>query len=251
MRVMKRSVKIILAALSFGIGCTNNSSNVIIKKEFYPNGNLKEISKQVTGEKTDSVWRYDSDGHLKELFLYENHILNGPARTFFSNGQVKEAYNYKDGFVIGKSTKYDSTGKEIAQKEYIVRNNESILNKYIYQSESPNPSSCFFYDLFYLKDTVESNESFNLSIKMKCTPYQYYRIIYNESEPNAKFPIKPDTLLQKRDATTYTIHGTLSGRKPGINTLRGHIDAYDTIIRNGDSSIAVTRSYFEHPYFVK
>ena len=43
---------------------------------------------------------YYENGQLKEIYNYNNGLLNGEYKSYHENGQLKEIYNYKNEWKI-------------------------------------------------------------------------------------------------------------------------------------------------------
>lgn len=75
--------------------------------EYYKNGKLHGLKKV-----------FYKDGTLAEISNYSNGILNGPYVKYAENSKLLEELNYKNGQLHGKISYYDGAGNIVSKGEY-------------------------------------------------------------------------------------------------------------------------------------
>lgn len=75
--------------------------------EYYKNGKLHGLKKV-----------FYKDGTLAEISNYSNGILNGPYVKYAENSKLLEESNYKNGQLHGKISYYDGAGNIVSKGEY-------------------------------------------------------------------------------------------------------------------------------------
>ncbi|APG65649.1 hypothetical protein LPB136_09860 [Tenacibaculum todarodis] len=103
-------------------------------KEYFDNGNLKEIGKYENDIATGEWKRYHENGQLSEIGKYENGIKKGEWKLYHENGQLFCVGKLKNGKIIGKWVFYDEQGRKTEEIEH---NNVGLKHgvniKYTYQ----------------------------------------------------------------------------------------------------------------------
>jgi antitoxin component YwqK of YwqJK toxin-antitoxin module len=81
-----------------------------IKKEYYPNGNVR-IELELENEVADGYFReYYNDGQLKIEGRYKNGLKEGIHSWYYSNGGLKQENELKDGVLHGFHKEYYNNG---------------------------------------------------------------------------------------------------------------------------------------------
>ena len=92
-----------------------------ISKAYFANGKLESSALYKNGKKIGK-WKYygiiDGKTFLKEEYLYEDNLKNGPYRKFLKSDQLLEEGSYKFGKKDGIWKTYHSNGVLKNEKEY-------------------------------------------------------------------------------------------------------------------------------------
>jgi antitoxin component YwqK of YwqJK toxin-antitoxin module len=72
------------------------------KREYYDNGQLKEVCNWENGVFEGKCKWYYENGELKAVSNYKNDKLEGECRWYYKNGELGEIYYFKKGIVITK-----------------------------------------------------------------------------------------------------------------------------------------------------
>ena len=124
----------------FFTSCNNKRNGNILKKEYYPNGNLKtEITYSNDTLKNGSAISYYPNGLVWQKLNYRNGALDSIYIEYFENTKVKEQGMYSNGTPMGSFFYYYKNGalkaynaKDYTGETYYVIRFDSLGNK-IYQ----------------------------------------------------------------------------------------------------------------------
>ncbi len=106
----KRTIFTLLIVLLFvAAGCSRE-----VKKEYYPDGQLKSVLNYKKGKLEGIALYYYQSGNLKERVNYRRGKRERVGTTYYESGKLKEEITYVDG--KRESIKlYDENGKLISE----------------------------------------------------------------------------------------------------------------------------------------
>lgn len=82
----------------------------MIKKIYYPNGNLMKEIQFNNGEK-NGIWKYYHEtGELLFYDTWKDGILDGDKKVFYKNGKISRECPFKDGNPHGIARQYHENG---------------------------------------------------------------------------------------------------------------------------------------------
>jgi len=126
-----------------------------IKKDFYPNGKLKSITRFKNGKINGIKKIYTEDGELWIETTYKNGIKNGLEKWYYACNTIKKTCFYENGKIEGYERFYYKTGHLEAEFFYINGKKEGmskgfyksgqILWKRNYKNGKKEGESKFFY----------------------------------------------------------------------------------------------------------
>jgi len=87
----------------------------------HPNGKLMYSGKFKSGLKTGLWTEWDADGMKTAEELWKNGKREGQATYYYPHGSYKEQGLYKDDWKQGVWTEWDPLGKDIKQRNYILK----------------------------------------------------------------------------------------------------------------------------------
>jgi antitoxin component YwqK of YwqJK toxin-antitoxin module len=118
-----------------------------IKRDYYPNGNIKSIASYYN-DLPDGVRRdYDINGKIIASYIFKDGILEatgiidekgkyqGKWYYFYENGNVYETGNYRNSLKVGEWIVYDTLGNIIEKMEYL---NGILEGEYVIYYENGN-----------------------------------------------------------------------------------------------------------------
>ena len=117
----KHSISTILILLFLSCNTEPN-----IKKEYYPNGQLKFIKRYQDGILNGQAqWFYDN-GNIEQTVIFKQGEENGNAYYFYTDGALKNFRYWRDGKMVSYVTDYydDSVG---IIKNVLLYNNDGQL----------------------------------------------------------------------------------------------------------------------------
>lgn len=109
-------------------------------KDYFSDGNLKNISKYINGEiqvdasevsRLDIKTEYYPDGKIKKKGSYKNNIPEGITRIFTPEGNVESSKIYKSGAVVGDGIVDNNGYKQGDWKEYFETGELKGVGKYL------------------------------------------------------------------------------------------------------------------------
>jgi hypothetical protein len=142
---MKNSIFIILLLIVFSCDSPN-------KKEFYPNGSLKNII-EYKNDKIVFVKEFYPDGKKKKIIHYKDGIPNGEY-TYYTNGILAIKFNLIDSLIEGENYEYYKNGK-LASLTYYKKNKKNGYG-YFYAESGELVLKAFFE-----KDSYKSGLHYN------------------------------------------------------------------------------------------
>jgi hypothetical protein len=90
-----------------------------IKKEYFPNGNLRRIvryqAKNDGGLREGLAEEFAEDGKLLATYNFLNGKLHGEYKVYYENGQIRNISNNKHGRLDGLWVDFDESGKETSK----------------------------------------------------------------------------------------------------------------------------------------
>ena len=90
-----------------------------IKKEYFPNGNLRRIlryqAKNDGGLRDGLAEEFAEDGKLLATYNFLNGMLHGEYKVYYENGQIQQISNNKNGRLDGLWINFDESGKETSK----------------------------------------------------------------------------------------------------------------------------------------
>jgi antitoxin component YwqK of YwqJK toxin-antitoxin module len=101
----KRVLLLILLVLA--VGCSRE-----VKKEYYPDGNLKAVLNYKKGELEGIAKYYYENGNLKERVNYRKGKRERTGTAYYESGELKVEMTYEDGKLISEK-QYDKQGNLI------------------------------------------------------------------------------------------------------------------------------------------
>lgn len=104
---MKRSILILAVALI----AVNLSFAQETRKEYYDNGNLKEVGTYKYDDLHGDFKSYYESGNLKEVITFEFGLPTGEYKVYHENGQLYELGEYRSGVHVGEWKKYHENGQ--------------------------------------------------------------------------------------------------------------------------------------------
>jgi len=89
-----------------------------VRNTWYPDGQLKSISKFKNGKMYDKNLQWHKNGKKRSEFGYLDGQRNGECKEWFSNGKQKSRHNYSRGRKTGKSTEWYENGRKKSEGNY-------------------------------------------------------------------------------------------------------------------------------------
>lgn len=199
---------------------------------------------------------YYPNGQLKELTAWEEGVMHGPFEGYFANGNL----NYKGRMLRGKKKGtvkyYDSvSGKVTKWVNYVVLadTSASYPNETIYfqkngkdvDTTAPN----LYYKIGVISDTVRLHDSFFYSIKLHHPYFSRHKVYICDFDNGFHlFDIK---YLGYGWMENKEFHFVDVPDKLGENYIRGYIDSDSATNPNESSYINKhTLTFFEKKYYV-
>ncbi len=91
---------------------------VVLSKEYYPNGQIKEVGALADSLKNGYWITYNEEGNVEIECTYLNDTLNGPFILYYFNGNIKVKGNMNSGDWQGKRIFYYLNGNIKNQGKY-------------------------------------------------------------------------------------------------------------------------------------
>ena len=180
----------------------------VIRKEFYPNGQIEIIANYSNGKLNGERTIWYPDGTLLGKQFYVNDILDGKSQWFYPSGQIhEEEYNLKGKHCNTLRNYYDSTSIQIFKLEFI---------KQYYKDINEKDS----LDLVRSKVQLRSETVYNsLGQRIISREYSIFGILSKEefSDPDRKFST---IIFYHNNGTISSIMYTLNGK------IYGHYQTY-------------------------
>ena len=134
-----------IALISFILCCfaCKNGKNLEIKKDYYPSGKLKRISKTINDKTIDTSFLFYENGNIETIEVYNlSGKLDGTARYYWENGKYLCSTHFVNDKAQGETTAYDSTGNLYYRKFFY---NDKVMGDY-YEYKNNKVSSYKFID---------------------------------------------------------------------------------------------------------
>jgi uncharacterized protein len=107
------SVVVLMFSLVLLSGCTHT------EKQYYPNGNLMQLS-EYKGKKLHGLTKiFYETGALMQEITYSNGIISGKVLSWYSRGVKRSEEIYYQGKKNGRCSYWDDMGNLIEQKEFV------------------------------------------------------------------------------------------------------------------------------------
>lgn len=242
-------------------------------KEFYTNGNVKELKEYKDGKEIDSSIFFYKD--IPNKVKYIDHILEDSIKRIFYNvlgHKESEGYIVKNR-PLGKWVFYNEDNLIKNIREYKRINGSDYINQewYLNQNEDTIYEQSYFFEIVS-KDTFFIKEDFKAALILKVPFYKN-----NDSEievvvasPESKYDFKADfsNVKNVRKKSFYNLSKDVKNQKwfSGINGNFKHIAAFGKKINHTGNQIirgyileytndSINRKerkmYFEKTIFVK
>lgn len=137
-------IKVFIIIISTLYSCSDKNRET---KKFYQNGNLKSVIYYSSkNAQKDSIYVfYNSDiKKIKKRYIYKNNIVF--ATFFYKNGKIFKKGELHNGMPIGKWYYYNKNGFLSDIREYMVIEDNSILNKILFLNKKGDTVKIGFDD---------------------------------------------------------------------------------------------------------
>lgn len=119
----KISILLIVIVLLYGCGRK-------VKKEYYPNGQLKE-EYEIKNDTANGIFKcYYENGSIKKEGIYKNGRTEGLVRGYYKNGQIEWEAFYKNGKENGAFREYSEDGILRLEAHYKEGKQHGIMKRY-------------------------------------------------------------------------------------------------------------------------
>jgi antitoxin component YwqK of YwqJK toxin-antitoxin module len=105
--IMNTKRVLLLILLVLAVGCSRE-----VKKEYYPDGNLKAVLNYKKGKLEGIAKYYYENGNLKERVNYRKGKRERTGTVYYESGELKVEMTYEDGKLISEK-QYDKQGNLI------------------------------------------------------------------------------------------------------------------------------------------
>lgn len=252
---MHNNILLILAlCIIFYTSCKEHNNDV--SRLVYHDGRIEFTFKLKNDTLDYKVIIVSPQGDTQRILYLKDSCKHGIDSTFHKNGKVEFTGNWYYGFRKGTFTEYDSFGRRIAIRRYIIiaDSSKSYLNEVIRFNQNGDTlhNTSTYYDLYSSSktDTITNGEKISFKIVLRgalfdsayvsfCDLDKYYRTIDSSS---------CDTfLMQKMSISLQHIKYNI-GENIYSGTIINYGKPFDTS-QYKQSQIRVI--YFRHSYYVK
>ncbi len=148
--------------------------------DYYQNGQVSDKYMLRNGLLEDTSFVYFPNGVLKSKMTWKRNKLNGVSIFYNVSGKVETEGCYKDSLKTGEWFYYDSLGHLKHNNKYIIINNKSFENQFVYHKDSLTYAlRCFDYDVIPKMNSIIGVDTiWDFHVYVKCHILDKVRVIY-------------------------------------------------------------------------
>jgi hypothetical protein len=241
MKIIKGGIIVLTLILLWGCAGDRTTDNVMVQKEYFPNGNLKLEFETIDSIRNGKFVEYFQDGKIKYKLRYKDGVLEGPGFEYYSNGQVETISVFSGGKVNGEVIFFFEDGNKRSKSKYF---NDLIVGKNYeyYRGDDERIKSIKEYVIigsksklikFVKYDSVGKVIERTPDIEFKVEEDSLQLTIKHKTFDNNRVVLgKYDMFFNlKSDTDTIEANGTDVFKVPYIkgDTVRGYVDNYEAI----------------------
>jgi len=160
---------------------------------YYDNGNLYKKYYKINGEANGKYYEYYKNGNLKIETNYKNNLTDGNYKEYAKNGDLLKKGKFFKGEAIGWFYYYRN-GKIRGKRQYVLINEESILNQFILYDRSGNVLSDSSNYISVKKNNTENSYKVKLEASIFRADYAEFLVGKYTSDFEVKDSFSIDTI---------------------------------------------------------